>query len=285
MEKTILWALFLLPGFLSYIIVSKFKLGFGKNSDTLEKTFYSLLFNVPIFTGTLLILNQNTVVELIKHWNKTYSGFDTIKEFQAIFSNQIYLMAILVVTLLYISVVISILWMAILYLIEVINNLFRKHKITYYNNLWKNYLVREKEVRPVTIYSLSDNTKLTEGFLEEVSTSLDKDIEIKIGRQELFQTCLNQGIIGNIDYEYVNITKNIKIVCYSMEKINDLYEENKGVKLSWWTRILTIVTHRMKQIINSMRLTKEPLKKIVQRLISCNRLLRIKIEKKSSMKE
>lgn len=39
MEKTILGALFLLPGFLSYIIVSTFKLGFGKKPTGLKKLY------------------------------------------------------------------------------------------------------------------------------------------------------------------------------------------------------------------------------------------------------
>jgi len=280
MEKSILWALFLLPGFLSYIIVCTFKLGFGKDSDTLEKTFYSLLFNVPIFIGTLLTLNESHVVEIIQNWNETYSGFETFKEFQVIFSDQINLMAVLAVVSLFVAVIVSILWMVILYLTEVINNAFRKHKITFYTNLWKNYLVREKEERPVTIYSLSDNTKLTEGFLQEVSTSLDKDIELKIGRQKLFQTCLEQGIIGDIEYEYININKNIKIAFYSMETINNLYKENKGVKQTWRTKIITTAFLRTKQVTNTMRSAKEPLKRIARKLICYSKSLRIKISKK-----
>lgn len=277
MEKTILGALFLLPGFLSYIIVSTFKMGFGKKADALEKTLYSLLFNIPIFIGTLLILNESNFIKVIQHWSETYNGFKTMEEFQIVFSNQINLMAVLAAVSLFMAVVVALFWLVIIFFIETINNAFRKHKIAYYTNLWKTHIAFEKEMRPVTVYSLSDSIKVTEGFLDEVSTSLERDIELKISRQELFQDCLDQGIIGSVDYEYINVTKDIKIIFYSMDKINELYDEQREDNTNWIKRIITATTPQSIRGIRITKLVKEPLRRTVQRLTFYSKSLRTKI--------
>ncbi|MFD1173950.1 hypothetical protein [Oceanobacillus picturae] len=259
---TFLIALFALPGFFSFLIVQTFTIGFAKKSSAFEKTYYSLLFDIPIFLITLKILNGNFVIDLIDSKEKPYDGFTTIEQFIIQFNNDIDRIFILSIIVLISSISIGFVWIILIKIVSKINNLFRKSKLTYYNNLWKSIFVKSHDSIPIEVYNLEEDKLITQGFLQEVSSSLERDIEFKVYNVELFEECLKEGIIKDIEFVYLNQDKNLKVVVYNQDEIIKIYEEHKGKEKggeSWVRRMkITIST-------KSMKLMKGLLKKIQQK--------------------
>lgn len=256
---TFLIVLFALPGFFSFLIAQTFTIGFGKKSGAFEKTYYSLLFDIPIFLITISLLNTSYIIGWVDSKTEPYSGFNTIKQFIFLFDNDVKRIIILSIIILISSISVGFLWILLIKLTTLINNLFRKNKLTYYNNLWKSIFVKSKECLPVEVYNLEEDKLIIGGFLQEVSTSLEEDIEFKIFDIDFFNECKKMDILKEIEFVYINQAKNIKVVVYNQAEIDKLVENHtveKGVK-PWVQRIITLS-------IKIMKLVKELLKKIQQ---------------------
>ncbi|TDX48830.1 hypothetical protein [Orenia marismortui] len=223
----IFYLVFIFPGFLILAILKMIFRGFGKNFDVFDKTLYSLFFNIPIFLITILVLNCNFIIDILKNINKDFNGLKKINQLKDYFSQDIMMLISLVSLMLVIAILVAILWCVFVNIFGKINNKIRDYEIFNYTDVWNSSFVEDKESIPVEIYKQDTGGEelIVAGFLEETSVSLEEDTEFKIIKIDSFNKCKDKGLLDEIDYVYYNSSKDIKINVFKTNKIDDFLKE------------------------------------------------------------
>lgn len=228
MINTLFNLIFIVPGYFSFLIIKTFKIGFGRKADAFDKTIYSLLFDIPIFNLTFVIINNTFVTKYIKTIDPSYIEIYTISKLQSYFTTDIQRIFILSGSVLISSVIAACGWIIVVSLIGRLNNHFRKHKIFLYTDLWNKCFVKRIESIPVRVFQGNNDTPIMEGFLDEISRTLNEDVELKVFKMELFRECVREGLINEIEYVYYNSDKNLKVIVYKQDMIKKFLNSNEG---------------------------------------------------------
>lgn len=228
MENIFFYIIFVLPGYFSYLIVKTFKIGFGKKSDAFDKTVYSLLFDIPIFILTLLIFKNEFINKKMLSNTGEYIEFNKVIEFKVYFINDIDKLIILFLIISLISIIVGILWIVILWLTSKIYNYFSNHKIFIYSTVWDQCINKVGQSMPIEVYKIGYKQPVVRGFLVRNSASLDDDIELEVYNIELFDRCKKEKLVEEIERVYYNTDKEIKIIIYKNNKIEEYVNQNEN---------------------------------------------------------
>jgi hypothetical protein len=198
MQVTLLTIIFVLPGFISFLIIRTAKDGYGKNADIFDKTLYSLLFDVPIFLIAKVFVNSQFIVWLIRLVDKEYTYFNTINELYKHFADNIYNLFVLSACITVSAVVVGFGWIAIVNGYGWLYNngwLFRnrnkKRKILTYHKIWKSCFADTEESMPIRVFKGNEEKPVLEGFLRETCTNLNGEIEMLVCKSDLFKMCMD----------------------------------------------------------------------------------------------
>lgn len=229
--------IFLLPGYISYLVVKQFTVGFGRDSSVFDKTLLSLIFDIPIFLLTLAIFNWKYFIDAFSLSNYGFDGFKDIDQFTMLMENSLFLLVILAIVVLISSLFTGLIWILALKIPTVVSRskafllkrIFKKDAklniIMPYSTIWKNYFTRPAEPIPVEIYCLSKGDLIVEGFLVEASQGLNNNLEFKVSDMDLFQEFREEKIIETLDFVYINNTQRLKINVYSQDGIKKYEDE------------------------------------------------------------
>lgn len=245
MEITAVLAfIFILPGYLSFLIVKINTSGFGRKFDAFDKTLISLIFDIPIFILTLLFFNSTQFITIMNINGYNYQKIDTVDHLTALVNEDLLMLIVLATIALLCSVVIGIVWVLVLKTVpyikrihwfvneKILDEKVEKNTFTYYTSIWVEDLVKTPDPLPIEVYNLETDALLTSGFLEEVSRSLEYDIEIKVCEVERFKELKLDNTIEEINFIYINHSNNIKIVVYKMDKIYGIAEDIREAGLN-----------------------------------------------------
>ncbi|MDX6154468.1 hypothetical protein [Marinococcus sp. PL1-022] len=234
MEITaILTFIFILPGFISYLVVKHHTISFGEKADAFEKTLISLLFDVPIFLTTILISSQLGWDKGLPETQDIYSAFNIIDDLIKI-----------AITALFFSIAYGYMFLLFIWFIgklpnpvklfldlilkcELIRNcvngirdFWRKYinnsNSKFFSSVWHEEFVQPNDILPVSICNMEGDV-ISEGFLKKTSLSGKmEDLEIKVVGEKMFREAQRQDKFKEIDFTYLHPTSNLKIIVYKV---------------------------------------------------------------------
>lgn len=238
--SAILAFVFLLPGYISYLVVQQYTVGFGRKSGNFDKTLISLLFDIPIFLITIKIFNSMYFIKLLNLEKYNFDGFSTFDQFTILVDNNINLIILLFIVSIVISIIIGFVWACMLRAPSFIRQITNKvlgfisgnkksvNVITPYHSIWKQEFVKPADPIPAEVFDLANGNAIAEGFLEEVSLDLENNLEFKLCDRNTFQYLKDNNYFDEVEFTYINRTKNLKIIVYNQDKYLSLLEHEEG---------------------------------------------------------
>lgn len=162
----------------------------------------------------LLLLNNKHIINIIESYIPNYNDIYSLNNIKYIFFDNILSMLIFILIIILSSIVISILFLIIRKLFEVVINAIRQNKIYKYRDVWCDNFVKSKDSIPAKIYDLNFNL-IGKGFISEASEILEDNIEFKLIEEDAFNEALQLNILEK-EFTYINTSKNLKIVVFKI---------------------------------------------------------------------
>lgn len=214
MQQYIGLLLLIVPGFIVRIILESLTSCKSIKSD-FDKTVTALIYNLPIMFINYLI---------IYYWCK----IDTIPELILKFNSLLFISKFVIVTFL-ITLCFAVTWSFIesKLMTKIINQLRKFNKLNdveHRVDVWDVFLNDGTKMKAISI--IKNEREIIKGFVRKWSLDGTEDNEILVEKQDVFKDF--PQLFDEVDKVYYNISKDIMIKEYSLEKLYSKLEKDES---------------------------------------------------------
>lgn len=215
--------MFLYPGLFISVLNNKF-IPSSQTKTKYTETVHNFIFSVVVFLGTLIIIQNG-----FKHLFKVKENYYSINCIKLEFSNIKFLIIYITIATL-LSVIVAILWYLIdkhilLHAINKWNKMHNKPPNTKYRTVWET-IFENPDIKVIgRVVSIEIGDKFIVGTINGWTPPDVHNKELYIMHSTKIQKYFDEKYFDDIEFQYIDLDKNMVIKFYNMDKYNQYVEE------------------------------------------------------------